>query len=90
MIIELKSYQLNRIQVHHYLGKPEVTFPLFGATAEEIDDVLDTVPTVPDRDDEDTDLVSVTVIGVTQLDIAFLCVSCKCILPYNPQTNITH
>jgi len=74
MIVESKSYQLNRIQIHHYLGKTDIT--RFGATAEEIGDVLDQLPTLPD-DDDDTDLVSVSVIGVSQPEVTFLCVSCK-------------
>ena len=33
MTIQGKSYQLNRIQVHHYLGTTALTYPRFGATA---------------------------------------------------------
>ena len=33
MIVENKSCQLNRVQIHHYLGKTELNFPRFGASA---------------------------------------------------------
>ena len=29
MIIDNRAYQLNRVQIHHYLGKTEVKFPRF-------------------------------------------------------------
>ena len=39
--------------VHYYLGKPKITFPLFGASKEEINNVIDTVLTMPDSDNKD-------------------------------------
>ena len=90
MIVEMKSYQLNRIQVHHYLGKTDITFPRFGATAEKINDIiLNQLLTLPDNDDDDTYLVCVSVIGVTQLELTFSCVSCKRILTCQSHTTIT-
>lgn len=85
MILENKSYQLNRIQVHHYLGKTELTFPRFGASAEEIDSLLE-VSTFVDNDT--TDLHSV--IGVTNLETTFICINCRKTFPCDPNDTVTH
>ena len=69
-----KSYQLHRVQIHHYLGRSEPTFPLFGASIEEIDDLLE-VSTF--EDDGLTDLNSVTIIGVSKLETTFICINRK-------------
>lgn len=51
MLTEYKSYQLNQIQVHHYCGNCEVTFPKFGASYEEIED-LKYVDTLVSKNDQ--------------------------------------
>ena len=66
MIVENKSYQLNHVQIHHYLGKTELNFPRFGASAEEIDDLLEV--SMLDNNDDTADLHSVTIIAVTKRD----------------------
>ena len=46
---ENKSYQLNGVQIHQYRGKNELTFPLFGASIEELNDLVD-VSTLVEND----------------------------------------
>ena len=67
MIVENKSYQLNRVQIHHYL---ELNFPRFGASAEEIDDLLEV--SMLHNNDDTTDLHSVTIIAVTKLETTLI------------------
>ena len=86
MISENKSYQFNRIQIHHYLGRTELTFPHFGASAEEIDDLL--VVSTYDNDDV-TDLHSVTIVAVNNLETTFICINCKKTLPCDLDKTIT-
>ena len=83
MILEGKSYKLNRIQVHHYLGTTALTYPQFGATAEQIDDLLDHIPKLPDSDD-DTVINTLSIIGVTSLNITFTCVNCNHVSQTSP------
>ena len=64
MIVENKSYQLNRVQIYHYLGKTELNFPHFGASAEEIDDLLEV--SMSHNNDDTTDLHSVTISSQSQ------------------------
>ena len=86
MISENKSYQFNRIQIYHYLGRTELTFPRFGASAEEIDDLL--VVSTYDNDDV-TDLHSVTIVAVNNLETTFICINCKKTLPCDLDKTIT-
>ena len=88
MIVENKSCQLNRIQIHHYLGKTELNFPPFGASAEEIDDLLEV--SMLHNNDDTTDLHSVTIIAVTKLETTFTCINCRKNLPCDPNNTITH
>ena len=85
MIVENKSYQLNHVQIHHYLGKTELNFPRFGASAEEIDDLLEV--SMLDNNDDTTDLHSVTIIAVTKLETTF---NCRKNLPCDPNNTITN
>ena len=83
MLTENKSYQLNRFQ---YRGKNELTFLLFGASIEEIIDLVDVSPFV---ENDVTNLHSVSIIGVNKLDTTFTCINCKT-LPCDPSDIITH
>lgn len=78
MLTEYKSYQLNRIKVHHYCGNYEVTFPKFGASYEEIED-LEYVDTLVSRNDQPEDQ-RCTIVGVN-LETIFMCISCKHSIP---------
>ena len=86
MIIETKSYQLNRIQVHHYLGKSELIFPRFGASAKEIEDLLEVSPYDGDSDDKNAN--SATIIGVSNLEKVYNCINCKKSMPCTTDTKI--
>ena len=86
MIIETKSYQVNRIQVHKYLGKPELTFPRFGASAEEIEDLLEVCSY--NGNSGSTAANSVTVIGVSNLETSYNCINCKKSIPSTSETRI--
>ena len=94
MIAENKSYQLNRVQIHHYLGKTEQNFPRFGASAEEIDDLLKV--SMVDSNDDTTDLYSVNIIASHKtpdnihLETTFICINCRKSLPCDPKSTITH
>ena len=83
MIVENKSCQLNRIQIHHYLGKTELNFPLFGASAEEIDDLLEV--SMLHNNDDTTDFHSVTIIAVTKLETTFTSINCRKKLALRPK-----
>lgn len=88
MIVESKSYQLNRVQINHYLGKIELNFPCFGVSAQEIDDLLH-VPML-DNNDDTTYLHTVTIIAVTKPETTFVCINCRKALPCDPNNTITH
>ena len=82
-LVENKSYQLNRVQVHHFLGKYELSFPFYGASIEEIND-LDHVSTFYSSDETLTTVESVTVVGVSKIELSFSCISCKKLLISQP------
>ena len=83
--IENKSYQLNRIQIHQYLGKTELTFPRFSASVE-----VDDLPELCSYDDNDsTNASSVTIIGVSNLETTYPCIDCKKNIQCTPETSIT-
>lgn len=46
MLIEGKSYQMNRLVVRSFLGKNHLSMPPSGATIEEIDDLENVIPTI--------------------------------------------
>ena len=82
-MVENKSYQLNRVQVHQFLGKYELNFPLFGASIEEIDDLPDVSPFEPSTETLTT-IEHVSIVGVSKLELSFSCISCKNLLVSQP------
>ena len=70
-----KSYQLNRVQVNKYLGKYELSYPRYGASFHEIEDLEEVY-----QDVETTTLnnaTRATVVGVGQLEQSLSCINCK-------------
>lgn len=49
MLIEGKSYQMNRLVVRSFLGKNHLSMPPSGATIEEINDLKNVIPTISRR-----------------------------------------
>lgn len=80
-----KSYQLNRLEVRFFQGKPQLTFPSV-ASVDEIDDIEDIVDEVTsDEDANEETLQGVTVSGIRQLEKIYTCVNCdKNVHPVDP------
>ena len=72
ILTENTSYQLSRVQVHSYLGRSELTFPVFGAAIEERD-MLENVLTY--TDDQVYSLQSVSIMGVSAFETTFNCIN---------------
>ena len=73
---ENKSYQLNRMQVHKFLGQTQLTYPRFGGSFHAVADLEEgCVRSVTEGSIEHME--SVTVIGVGQLEGSFSCISCE-------------
>ena len=80
MLEELKSYQLNRVQLHQYCGNWEVTYPRFGASFEEIQDLQDVHLLAfndQQEEEEDTFLERCSIVEVKELDLVYTCINCK-------------
>ena len=76
MLIEGKSYQMNRLVVRSFLRKTYLSMPPSGATIEDLQDVIHTsAPIMEDEDDEC--LANVTITGVQQLESLHTCINCK-------------
>ena len=71
-----QSYQLNRLEVRHYLGQYHLSFPSTGASVEPIDDIGPVI-NEPSADSDETLIEGVTVLGVQQLDEVYSCIHCK-------------
>ena len=65
-LTEAKSYQLNRVQVHKFLGKYELTFPRFG------DIHLDEI-----TGSDVQHVTAATIVGVGQIEATLSCINCK-------------
>lgn len=76
---------LSRVHIHRYLGKSELTFPSFGATIDEIED-LQQVSAY--EEDEVSNIQSTSIIGVNILETTYICVNCK--KPLSPTSTIAH
>lgn len=76
ILVQYTSYQLNRVQVHKFLGKYELTFPRFGASFHEIEDLQDVCQYTESNNDLDH-VTSATIVVVGQLESTVSCISCK-------------
>ena len=86
-LVQYTSYQLNWVQVHKFLGKYELTFPRFGASFHEIEDLQD-VCQYTESDNDLDHVTSATIVGVGQLESTVSCISCKKIMSVTKESDI--
>ena len=72
---EATSYQLNRMEIHFYLGKYSLTYPRNGASVDIISDVEH--ETGGESSDEENEMEAVSVVAVHQLESQYTCINCK-------------
>ena len=79
MMIEGKSYQMNRLVVRSFLGKNHLSMPPSGASIEEINDLENVIATTSSitEGEHDEYLTNVTISGVQQLESLHICINCK-------------
>ena len=78
MLIENKSYQMNKLIVRSYLGTYYLSIQSTGSTIDEIDDLEDIISDPePSTNDDNEFLTAVTVAGVQQLESVYSCINCK-------------
>ena len=78
-----KSYQLNRLEIRYYQGKHHLSFPS-AASVDEISDVEDVIePTNSDEDNDEEQLLNITISSIRQLETIHMCVNCKKVFAIN-------
>ena len=77
MLLQNKSYQMNKLLVKSHLGKKHLSIASTGSTIEEIDDLQNVVTSPKQSSDDEEFYTAVNVVGVQQLEATCPCINCK-------------